>query len=224
MSAFLKSIRAASLSRTACRLKKSTQHFSDLTAWQLHLNRTGKLWPRRTRLVFSFQPGGMKESRTDRAFLVPLFINWMEKCLAYFFKLSASLRRRGETRPTSTTPHRCQHQQQSCVSPAKAGLDPCTYPHPELMRLTVLVLSAWKMDRLNRQDKKTGRRHSGNGFCRSSSEKTIVALHPPALLSSCYHTMLLLNRLQGFLAPPCHAFGQSLPSFHSSFLFARNAW
>lgn len=43
-------------------------------------------------LVFSFQPRRMQGSRTDRAFLVPLFINWMEKCLAYFFSVLPAFR------------------------------------------------------------------------------------------------------------------------------------
>lgn len=164
MSAFLKSIQAASVNRTACRLKKKKHtallrpHCVSIAQGSCSLTGPG--------LVFSFQPRRMQGSRTDRAFLVPLFINWMEKCI--FFQCPASLQSRGETRPTGTTPHRCQ--QRSCTSPAKAGqsppawrqhhptpagLAPRTYPHPELMRLIVLVLSAWKMYRLNGQDKRT---------------------------------------------------------------------
>lgn len=214
------------------------QHFSDLTAWELHLNRTGKLRPHRTRLVFSFQPGGMQESRTDRAFLVPLFINYMEKCLAYFLSFLPAFGAEERLVPpappliaASSSPAHPQPRQSRLLLPAwrqrrptLAGLAPLTYPHPEVMRLIVLVLSAWKMYRLNGQDKRTGRRHSSGGFCRRSSEKTIVTLYPPALVSSCYHTTFLLNRLQGFLAPPCHPFGQCLASFRYPYLFARNAW
>lgn len=151
-----------------------------------------------------------------------------------FFKFFISLQSRGEIPPTGTTPHRCQ--QWSCVSPAKAGqaapvwkqhhptpagLASRTNPHPELMRLIALVLPAWKMYRLNGQDKRTGQRHSGGGFCRSSSEKTIVTLRPPALVSSCYHTTLLLNSLQGFLAPPCHPLANLLLPFT---IHTRNTW
>lgn len=72
--------------------------------------------------------------------------------------------------------------------PTLAELAPHTNPYPGFMRLIFLVLSAWKMSRLNGQDKRTGRRHSSGGSCRRSSEKTEVKLHLPVLLSSCYHT------------------------------------
>lgn len=127
MSAFLKSIQAASVNRAACRPKKSMQCFSALTNWQLHLNHMGRPWPHRTWPVFPFQPGAMQGSRTGKSFLVMLFINWMGKCPPYF-KLSACLQRRGETCSISATPHQGQ-QGPACPRPPQPSSHDCFSPH-----------------------------------------------------------------------------------------------
>lgn len=146
-----------------------------------------------------------------------------------FFKFSSSFWNRGETHPSwlpavvLNVPGQGRAGSSRIEAAALAGLTPHTYAHPELAMLTVFFFSAWKMYRLNGQDKRTGRRYSGGGLCRSCSEKTMVTFHPPALVLSCYHTMLLLNRLQGSLTPPCHPFDTFLTSFHCPYIFARNS-